>query len=145
MRFLNVMLCCALLLAAPQAYALSCAPPPEPEVMPQNALIVKARVMDIRPTGHIPLIEDPRQQDEIVTFEVIDFYKAPAGQPEKFKAHFSVFFKHWGPRLQPGQEGEYLFNPRAGGGWDYAGPGGCQYVSEEMWERLRQGALSEKD
>ncbi|MCM2343527.1 MAG: hypothetical protein NDJ24_03125 [Alphaproteobacteria bacterium] len=145
MRFLKVILCCALCLLASKAHALSCAPPPEPEVMPQNALIVKAQVLDIKVGGHIPLIQDARHQDEIITFEVIDFYRAPVGQPKQFKAHLSPFFRSWGPHLQPGQQGEYLFNPREGGGWDYAGPGGCNYISEEMWGRLRQGAIPASD
>lgn len=140
MRFLVFTLCMIYFLSPTTASALSCAPPSDPEAVPQNELIVRARLLERKTEAHIPLLEESFQKDDILTFEVVSFYKAPADQSAIFKAHLSPLYKSWGPDLKPGIEGEYLFSLRKGGGWDYAGPGACTYVSEKAWQVLRENA-----
>ncbi|QQG36499.1 MAG: hypothetical protein HYS17_01520 [Micavibrio aeruginosavorus] len=142
MRLFLFVACLSFFLLPAAAFALSCAPPSDPDAVPQNELIVRAKVVERQVEPHIPLLEKRHRMDDIVTFEVLAFYKAPVGKPKIIKARFSPFFKSWGPDLRPGQEGEYLFNRRGDGGWDYAGPGGCTYISEKAWNILRRKQIA---
>lgn len=131
----------ALMLSTTHSWTLSCVERKEADIIiPRNELIVKARVLDMKTEMHIPFLQDANDADDVITFEVIDFYKAPNSMPRTFKAHMSRFYKTWGPDLQVGQIGEYLFDARKAGGWDYAGPGGCNYYSEKEWQTLRENA-----
>lgn len=143
MKYLALCMFVILAFASAPAYALSCASVEGAEDrVPQNQLIVKAKVVDIKTAMYIPFIQKAEQQDEIITFEVIDLYKGPADMPRKFDARFTHFYKTWGPRLKIGQEGEYLFDQKNGRAWEFSGPGGCNWVSEKAWQILREGAKS---
>lgn len=131
----------ALMIFPTSSWALSCAVKDGAEdVIPQNELIVKAKVLDIKTAPNIPLIREEGEGDSIVTFEIVDLYNGPEKMPATFKAHFSNFYQKWGPHLEVGNTGEYLFSSRKLGGWDYAGPGGCNYYSEKAWQVLREKA-----
>lgn len=139
MRFLAILSLVILTFSTQQASALSCAQP-DPEMVPQNELIVRAKILEIRTAPHMPYLQDPERQDDIITFEVLDIYKGPDDLPKTIKASFSRFMKTWGPEFTEGLEGEFLFDRSASGGWQFAGPGGCTFVSEKVWESLRAGA-----
>jgi len=140
MRYLVLGALALLTLSLNPAYALECAPPENPDQVPDNQLIVRARIIQIETPLHIPFIRDASEQDDVVTFEIIDLYKGPQDMPHTFGARFSPFFKTWGPDLKPGQEGEFLFDQKTGRGWQYSGPGGCTQISEKAWQVLRENA-----
>lgn len=143
MRYLALCMFVVFACASAPAYALSCASVEGAEDrVPQNELIVKARIASIKTAIHIPFIQKAEEQDEIITFEIIDLYKGPQNMPRTFDARFSRFYKTWGPRLQVGQEGEYLFDQKNGRAWQFSGPGGCNWVSEKAWQILREAAKS---
>lgn len=141
---MRIPLLCSILImlfSAGSAHTLSCASIEGAEDnIPQNELIVRAKVVNIATTPHIPLIQKAEDQPQIITFEIIDIYKAPESMSKTFKARFSHFFKAWGPYLKEGNEGEYLFDKDATG-WTYAGPGGCTFYSEKAWAALRKNAV----
>ncbi len=131
----------ALIVSTTPTWALSCASVEGAEdAIPQNELIVKAKVIDITTAMRVPLLQEHGAAGDIITFEIIDLYKGPEETPRKFKAHMSNFYKTWGPHLKEGDTGEYLFDVRKAGGWDYAGPGGCNFISEKAWQTLRENA-----
>ena len=127
-----------MLMAASQpALALNCASKENSEeYIPQNALIVRAKVTSIEPEFYIPYIQKEENQDQIVTFQILDVYKGPEVVPDTITAEFSNFFKYWGPHLKVGEDGEYLFD-KINSDWVYSGPGGCTVVSEKAWQQLR--------
>lgn len=134
---IKILIAAALLLIgyAGPARALSCAEG-DKNFIPDNELIVRAKILSIRHGFYIPFIQDPQDRDEIITFEILDSYKAPVEMPDIFEARFTRFFQTWGPDLKEGQEGEYLFG-KEDGQWTYQGPGGCTFVSDGAWEALR--------
>lgn len=144
MKYLALCMFVILAFASAPVYALSCASVEGAEDrVPQNQLIVKAKIIDIKTAMHIPFIQNAQEQDEIITFEIIDLYKGPPDMPRTFDARFSPFYKTWGPKLKVGQEGEYLFDQKNGRAWQFSGPGGCNWVSEKAWQILRESAASE--
>ncbi len=137
MRHVRMMATLLLLAGWPShAGALSCAESKE-DFVPQNELIVKAKIVAIDEGPHIPILRNPDQEDWVVTFEIVDAYRAPEGMPGTFDAAWTPFFRTWGAKLKLGQEGEYLFDRKGKDGWAYAGPGGCTFVSEKAWRQLR--------
>jgi hypothetical protein len=140
MRFLTVFTFMIVLFSNFPAMALSCAPMQSPDAIPQNDLIVRAKVLEIKTPPNMPAVPEANQWNESVTFEILDVYKGPQDLPKTFTANFSNFFKAWGPHLTVGGEGEYLFDLADNGELQYAGPGGCTFVSEKAWEVLRAGA-----
>lgn len=127
------------LACAPQmAWALSCASIEGAEdIMPQNELIVRAKVVSVVRKPHIPLVQNEYAVDDLVTFQILDVYRGPDQIPETIKTSRSSFYRSWGPHMEEGVEGEYLFD-RKGGDWVFAGPGGCTYYSEKVWQTLRE-------
>jgi hypothetical protein len=139
MRFLTVFTFMMVTFLSGPSFALSCIEP-NPEVIPQNELIVRAKILEIKTALHVPYLQDAEHQDDIITFEILDVYKGPQDLPEKITATFSRIMKTWGPKFTAGEEGEFLFDRAQSGEWQYAGPGGCTFVSEKAWEVLRAGA-----
>ena len=140
MRYLVLSTLALFMLPLNPAQALECAPSQNPDQVPDNQLIVRAKVIQIETPLHIPFIRDASEQDDVVTFEIINLYKGPQDMPQTFDARFSHFFKTWGPDLKPGQEGEFLFDQEMGRAWQYSGPGGCTQISEKAWQALRENA-----
>lgn len=132
MTIVRILLLAVFLWPVP-ALALSCVSP-QPDAMPGNELIAKARVTAIADQWF--------SDDKTITFEIISLYRAPTGMKPVIKASWSHFYQTWGPQLALGQVGEFLFDHKLGSDWVYSGPGGCNYVSETAWEKLRAGAVS---
>ena len=121
------------------ALALSCAQPDDQQIIENSDLIVKARITDIEEP--LKILNNPRS-DKIITFGIEQVYRGDkdlAGQ--EIKAQFPNFMNTWGPQLEEGQEGEYIFDfNEKNEEWFYAGPGGCTFLSEPSWAKLRTHA-----
>lgn len=138
MKFLVLFL--SFLTISSSAFALSCMQPDPQHVTESADLIVKARVLNIKK----PLIKTTFNQyyDEMIEFKILQIYKVGSLKievPPILNVKFPSFMRVWGPDLQEGQEGEYLFQ-KQGNGWVYAGPGGCSFLEESEWEKLRANA-----
>jgi len=76
-----------------------------------------------------------------ITFQILEIYKGPENLPNTIKAKLPHEYITWGPHLETGQAGEYMFTHDSDGEWQYAGPGACAYLSEEAWIKLRKDAI----
>ncbi len=123
-----------------QAFALSCMPPEPGSVMNSADLIAKAEIVNIKKPFVKDMLEQPH--DQLIEFKILQIYKSDVTfrLPTSIQVSFSSFMQTWGPDLKTGEVGEFMFRHEQERGWIYAGPGGCSYLDEAEWEKLRQNA-----
>ena len=122
---------------AKQSLALSCAAMEDSFILEQADLIAKAKITNISKPFEVPYLRE--NPDHKVTFEILDVYKGDQGLLNtQITADFPAFMVTWGPDLNVGEQGEFLFSyNEKEKTWWYKGPGGCTYLSEGAWEKLR--------
>jgi len=132
MRFLILSVC--LVFFPVSVAALDCDINPDSKIIAYSDLIVRAQIkeIDLKSILH----DFPKH----ITFKILEIYKGPENPPNIITAKLHHIYDTWGPDLEEGQVGGFMFTQKSDGEWLYFGPGACSYISEKAWINLRKDA-----